>query len=186
VNRRALAGSAAASHIRAMNNSIRSTFVRAWLTIAVVDWIFASTLGVVAYHSTVARVWQGVASVVLGRSALQGGLRTVLVGTALHLCVAFTWTAVFLGLALFSDRLRRFIATPIGVMAASIVYGPLVWITMSTLIIPTATGRPPTIGARWWAQIVAHMFFVALPIVAMVARGLGATATRHAALEPAS
>ena len=95
-----------------MNNSIRSTLVRAWLTIAVVDWIFASTLGVVAYHSTVARVWQGVASVVLGPSALQGGLRTVLVGTALHLCVAFTWTAVFLGLALLSERLRRIIATP--------------------------------------------------------------------------
>ena len=170
-----------------MNNSIRATFLRAWLTIAAVDWLFASTLGVVAYHSTVARVWQGVASVVLGPSALQGGIRTVLMGTALHLCVAFTWTAVFLGLALLSERLRRIIATPSGVLAVSIVYGPLVWIIMSTLIIPTATGRPPTIGTRWWVQIVAHMFFVALPIVAMVARGLGAPSTRATpALEPAS
>jgi hypothetical protein len=170
-----------------MNNSIRSTLVRAWLSIAVVDWLFASTLGVVAYHSTVSRVWQGVASVVLGPSALQGGLRTVLVGTALHLCVAFTWTAVFVGLALLSERLRRFIATPAGVLAASVVYGPLVWIIMSTVIIPTATGRPPTIGARWWMQIVAHMFFVALPIVAMVARGLGAPAPRRTPVfEPAS
>jgi hypothetical protein len=169
-----------------MNNSIRSALVRAWLTIAVVDWLFASTLGVVAYHSTVARVWQGVASVVLGPSALQGGLRAELVGTALHLCVAFTWTAVFLGLALLSERLRRIIATPAGVVVVSIVYGPMVWTIMSTLIIPTATGRPPTIGARWWVQIVAHMFFVALPIVAMIARGLGTAATRHPALEPAS
>lgn len=170
-----------------MTISIRSTLVRAWLTIAVVDWLFASTLGVVAYHSTVARVWQGVASVVLGPSALQGGLRTVLVGTALHLCVAFTWTAVFLGLALLSERLRSIISTPAGVLAVAIVYGPLVWIAMSTLIIPTATGRPPTIGARWIVQAVAHMFFVALPIVAMVARGLGAPAGRRsAAFEPAA
>ena len=169
-----------------MNNSIRSTLVRAWLVIAVVDWIFASTLGVVAYGSTVGRVWQGVASVVLGPSALQGGLRTVLVGVALHLCVAFTWTAVFLGLALLSERLRAIISTPGGVLAVAVVYGPLVWIVMSTLVIPSATGRPPKIGARWWVQIVAHMFFVALPIVAMVARGLGASARRTPALEPAS
>src|SRR5213082_3259368 len=119
-----------------MTISIRSTLVRAWLTIAVVDWLFASTLGVVAYHSTVARVWQGVASVVLGPSALQGGLRSVLAGTALHLCVAFTWTAIFLGLALVSERLRATISTPGGVMAVAIVYVPLVWIVMSTVIIP--------------------------------------------------
>src|SRR5258705_232372 len=83
-----------------------------------------------------ARVWQGVASVVLGPSALQGGFRTVLVGVALHLCVAFTWTAVFLGLALLSERLRAIISTPGGVLAVAVAYGPLVWIVMSTLIIP--------------------------------------------------
>ena len=169
-----------------MNNSIRSTLVRAWLVIAGVDFVFASTLGVVAYGSTVARVWQGVASVVLGPSALQGGVRTVLVGVALHLCVAFTWTSVFLGLALLSERLRAIISTPGGVVAVAIVYGPLVWIVMSTVIIPTATGRPPKFAARWWVQAVAHRFFVALPIVAMVARGLGTSARRTAALEPAS
>jgi hypothetical protein len=170
-----------------MNNSIRSTLVRAWLTIALVDFVFASTLGVLAYGSTVARVWQGVASVVLGPSALQGGLRTVLVGVALHLCVAFTWTAVFLGLALLSERLRAIISTPGGVTVVAIVYGPLIWIVMSTLVIPTVTGRPPKIGVRWFVQAVAHMFFVALPIVAMVARGLGAPAARRtAALEPVS
>lgn len=176
-----------ATHIRVMNASVRSTLLRAWLTIALVDWLFASTYGVVSYHSTVARVWQGVASVVLGPPALQGGLRTVLVGTALHLCVAFVWTAVFLGAALLSARLRTLIATPGGVIAVAIVYGPLVWIVMSTLVIPAFTGRPPKIGGRWFAQIVAHMFFVALPIVAMVARGLTTSAAhRTPTLEPAT
>jgi len=169
-----------------MSSTVRSTFVRAWLTIALVDWLFASTYGVLSYHSTVARVWQGVGSVVLGPAALQGGLRTVLVGTALHLCVAFVWTAVFLGAALLSQRLRALIATPGGVMAAAIVYGPLVWIVMSTLVVPAASGRPPKIGARWLVQAVAHVFFVALPIVAMVARGLGRSAMRETpTLEPA-
>jgi hypothetical protein len=170
-----------------MNASVRSTLIRAWLTIALVDWLFASTNGVVANHSTVARVWQGVASVVLGPAALQGGLRTVLVGTALHLCVAFVWTAVFLGAALLFARLRSVIATPAGVLAVAIVYGPLVWIVMSTLVIPAFTGRPPKIGARWYGQLVAHVFFVALPIVGMVARGLATSAARDTpALEPAT
>jgi hypothetical protein len=40
---------------------------------------------------------------------------------------------------------------------------------MSLLVIPALTGRPPTIGARWWVQLVGHVFFVALPIVAMTA-----------------
>jgi hypothetical protein len=170
-----------------MRPSTRSTLIRAWLTIAIVDWLFASVNGVVSYHSTVARVWQGVASTVLGPTALQGGLRTVLVGTALHLCVAFVWTAVFLGLALLSEKLRAIISTPGGIMAVAIVYGPLVWIVMSTLVIPAATGRPPKIVGRWFVQAVAHVFFVALPIVAMVARGLGTTAARRApAFEPAA
>jgi len=170
-----------------MRSSMRSTFLRAWLTIALVDWLFASTYGVLSYHSTVARVWQGVASTILGPTAMQGGLRTVLVGTALHLCVAFVWTSVFLGVALLSERVRALIATPGGIMAVAVVYGPLVWVVMSMLVVPAASGRPPKVGGRWFVQAVAHILFVALPIVAMVARGLGVSIARQtAALEPAT
>ena len=156
-----------------MNGNALRTLVRAWLVIAVVDGIFATTLPVVAYGAPLGRVWQGVASTLLGPSAMQGGARTMLVGLAMHACVAFAWTAVFLALALASAALRRIIATPSGVVVVSLVYGPAIWLVMSFLVIPALTGRAPTINDRWWVQLVAHVPFVALPIVAMIGRGLG-------------
>ena len=156
-----------------MNGNVVRTLLRAWLVIAVVDGIFATVLPVAAYGAPLGRVWQGVASTVLGASAMQGGARTMLVGLAMHACVAFAWTAVFLALALASAALRRIIATPSGVVAVSLVYGPAIWMVMSFLVIPALTGRAPTINDRWWVQLVAHVPFVALPIVAMIGRGLG-------------
>jgi hypothetical protein len=46
---------------------------------------------------------------------------------------------------------------------------------MSLAVIPLATGRPPAFGFRWWVQVLAHVPFVALPLVftARYALGLG-------------
>jgi len=155
-----------------MPASFLSRLLRVWLVIATIDGLFASALSVFAYGSTVTRLWQGVASTVLGPSAFDGGLRTVFVGLLLHLGVALGWSAVFLTLVTNSPRLRRILESPAGVFAAAAVYGPLVWMVMSLAVIPLLTGRRPSITARWWAQLVGHVFFVALPIVAMSARGL--------------
>jgi hypothetical protein len=151
-------------------------FLRTWLAIAVVDFIFASCLSVFVYGSTFSRLWQGVASTVLGPSAMQGGTRAVLVGLLLHVIVAFTWSAVFLALATAWLRLQQIIATPTGIVAVAAIYGPVIWCVMSLVVIPTLTGRPPSITPRWLIQLVAHIPFVALPIVMVVGRGLNARA----------
>ena len=96
----------------------------------------------------------------------------MLVGLVMHAGVAFAWTAVFLALALMSPALRRVVERPAGVIAASAVYGPAIWLVMSLLVIPGLTGRAPTIDDRWWIQLLAHIPFVALPIVAVIGRGL--------------
>lgn len=157
-----------------MNSRTLSLLLRTWLTIAVIDFTFASCLSVFAYGSTFARLWQGVASVVLGPSALQGGTRTIVAGLALHVCVAFTWSAVFLTLAKSIPAIQRIIATPGGILAVAALYGPSIWIVMSLVVIPLASGRPPSITVRWFIQLVAHIPFVALPIVTVVGRGLNA------------
>jgi hypothetical protein len=157
-----------------MMPSARSLLVRAWLVTAVVDFCFASALGVAAYHSTVARVRQGVASVLLGPGALQGGSRTVAIGVVLHLGVALVWTSLFVALVASWPRLRAAIASPAGVAAVAAVYGPLIWCAMSIVVIPRFTGRLPTFAARWWLQLPAHAAFVALPMVATVAREIAA------------
>jgi hypothetical protein len=140
--------------------------VQAGVLTALTDGLFSSVLNVAAYHSTVSRLWQGVASVVLGADAFAGGTRTVLIGLAMHLAVAFTWSAVFLFLVRPVPRVRRILSSPYGVIGVAALYGPLVWLVMSLVVIPALVHRPPAIGFRWWVQLVGHFPFVGLPIVA--------------------
>jgi hypothetical protein len=155
-----------------MNPAVRRTWLRAWALIAVTDALFATTLPVVAYHQPLGQVWKGVASVLIGPGAMQGHWHMIALGLAMHVCVALLWTTVFLILALMSPRLRRIIATPAGILGVATLYGPSIWIIMSFLVIPRLTGRPPTVGFRWYVQALGHVFFVALPIVATIGRGL--------------
>ena len=142
-------------------------FLLAGLTTAMCDGLFSSVLAGFFYGSTVTRLWQGVASVLLGPSAFDGGLPTAVIGVAMHVGVAFGWTAVFLALVLSSSWLRGVIDSPAGVVAVAAIYGPIIWMTMSLVLIPLFTHRPPTVNFRWWVQFVGHIPFVALPIVAL-------------------
>ena len=143
-------------------------FLRAGLLTAVTDGLFSSALAAFVYGSTVTRLWQGVASVPLGAAAFDGGSRTATIGVLMHVGVAFGWSAVFLLLVLSSSWLRGVLAEPYGVIAVAAVYGPLIWLVMSLAVIPSFTHRPPAINIRWWVQLVGHVPFVALPIVALI------------------
>jgi len=137
---------------------------RAGLLTGLSDGLFSSVLSVAFYHSTVTRLFQGVAAVPFGPGALRGGTRMAIVGVALHFCVAFGWSAMFaalLGLA----PIRRLAAQPAGRLAAAGIYGPLVWMVMSLVVIPLFLQRPPVFNGRWWTQFVGHAPFVGLPIV---------------------
>ena len=161
-----------------MLRDLRSRLIPAWLATAAIDGVFASALSVFGYHSTVTRLWQGVASTLLGPVALQGGARTALIGVFIHIGVALLWTSVFFALHSASPRLRRLVSTPGGVIGVAAVYGPLIWLVMSFGVIQLLTGRSPTIAPRWFVQLFAHIPFVALPIVAMIARSIGAAKGR--------
>ena len=79
--------------------------------------------------------------------------------------VALTWAALFVTAARALPALRRAIASPAGALGVAAAYGPLIWLVMSLLVIPIATGRPPRFGFRWWVQVGAHLPFVTLPLV---------------------
>src|SRR4051812_33616581 len=59
------------------DNLLRLT--RAGLLTAVSDGLFASVLSVFFFDSTLSRLWQGVASTLLGKAAFDGGTRTALI-----------------------------------------------------------------------------------------------------------
>ena len=144
-----------------------------WLVTAAWDFLCASALSVVAYGSTFSRLWQGVASTVLGPSALGMGVRGVAAGLVLHLLVALAWSAVFVLAVAGSAPLRRAIARPAGALLVAAVYGPIIWLVMSLAVIPLATGKLPVFGFRWWVQIFAHVPFVTLPLVFTARRAFG-------------
>jgi hypothetical protein len=144
--------------------------VNAWLCTAVADGICATLLSVFGYHSTATRLWQGVASTVLGPRALDGGSATVAVGLLMHLGVAFGWSAVLLVLVMRSLRVRALLASRYGPLKTAALFGPFVWMVMSLAVIPLLVGRPPAITVRWVIQLFAHIPFVAVPMATAIKR----------------
>jgi hypothetical protein len=149
-----------------------SRLVRAGLVTGVTDGLFSSVLTVVAYHSTVQRLFQGVAGVVLGQAAFDGGIATAVIGLLMHFGVAFGWSAVFLFLAMRAGWIRGLLTSRYGAIKVASLYGPFVWMVMSLAVIPLLTHRQPAINVRWWTQLIGHMPFVGLPIVMSIGRGL--------------
>src|SRR5690349_5797034 len=140
-----------------------SRIATATLLTGVSDGLFSSVLSAAFYDSTVMRLWQGVASVLIGRiRAFEGGSSTALLGIAIHFAVAFTWTIVFALVALRIPRIQKLLNSPYGAVKIAVVYGPLIWIVMSLVVIPALTQRPPVITSRWWTQLAGHIPFVAL------------------------
>jgi hypothetical protein len=140
-----------------------SRLVRAGLLTGVVDGLFSSVLSAVFYGSTVSRLFQGVAAVVLGQEAFNGGTATAAVGVLVRR-VAFDGPPCSCSRHAFARIVR---ARRVGVKVAS-MYGPFIWMAMSLAVIPLLTHRPPTIGFRWWVQFIGHFPFVGVPIVASI------------------
>jgi hypothetical protein len=145
---------------------ILTRLIRAGVTTAIVDGLFSSVLSAFFYSSTVARLFQGVASTLMGPGALTGGNRAMIIGMLMHVGVAFGWSAVFIFGVMRSAIVQRVLSSRLGVLKVASVYGPAIWLVMSLAVIPLLLHRPPAITVRWWIQFVGHAPFVGLPIVA--------------------
>jgi hypothetical protein len=141
-----------------------SRLVRAWLLTAIVDFTWAVAL-TWAYGRTFAQLWQGVASVPFGPTMIGGGARATAIGIATHFFVALSWSTLFFLLVPRAAWLRRVLDTPFGILKVAAVYGPMIWIVMSAIVIPLFTGRPFMLTGRWFIQAAGHIVFVGLPIV---------------------
>jgi hypothetical protein len=155
--------------------------VNTWLVTAAWDFVCASALGVFAYGATFSRFWQGVAAVAFGPTMLEMGVRGVAAGLGLHLLVALTWSAAFVFVVARSAALQRTLVRRGGALLVAAGYGPIIWLVMSLAVIPVATGKLPTFGFRWWVQVIAHVPFVALPLVFTARRSLGIGTDRRTA-----
>lgn len=150
------------------SQQIRS-LVLAGLFTGIVDGTFSSVLATFFYGSSVSRLFQGVASTILGPSAFSGGTKTAAVGIAMHFGVAFGWSFVFLLLARL-PIIQRALVSPWGIVKVAGVYGPAIWLVMSLIVIPLLARKAPAFTIRWVIQLVGHFPFVGLPIVYTISR----------------
>jgi hypothetical protein len=135
---------------------------RAGLATGVSDFLWACVLSVLIYGSTFGKLWQGVASVPFGASALDGGAPFVLIGILLHFTVAFAWSAVLVAYGV--PAVRRSLERRSGAVVVALIFGPLIWVVMSRVVIPLFTHQARPIQMRWWVQFAGHFLFVGLPM----------------------
>jgi hypothetical protein len=140
---------------------------RAAALVALLDASFVVVLYVFIQHRTTTyRIWQGVASALLGPAAFDGGGRTAAIGLCIHACVALAWTIVWVLALGRSAALRRFVSTNGGVIVAGVVYGVSVWLLMNDVLIPFTHAKvAPISSSSFWIQLAWHPFGVGLPIV---------------------
>jgi hypothetical protein len=115
------------------------------------------------------RVFQYIASGLIGKQAFRLGWASVGLGVVLHYAIALTWTAIFYLACLKIEMITR---RPI---LSGVVYGCLVYLIMNFIVVPhSGVPRPPaavTIASRVNA-ILALIFCIGLPISLLTCKTL--------------
>jgi uncharacterized membrane protein YagU involved in acid resistance len=109
------------------------------------------------------RVFQAIASGLLGRSAFAGGAGTAWLGVFLHVLISWLAAAVFVAAAMRWPRAARM------TMLSATVFGVGCYITMSYVVLPlSAVAFPPTRELKMMAMSLAvHVLAFGLPIAAV-------------------
>lgn len=110
------------------------------------------------------RILQSVATGIYGRAAFEGGIRTALIGLALHYFIAFCVVCTYF---FASRRIAALRESPV-VMGA--IYGLGVYLVMNFVVVPLSAAGPPRftlVGVL--NQLFAHVFCVGIP-TALIAR----------------
>ena len=104
------------------------------------------------------RIFQSIASGLLGRAAFSGGMASAALGIALHFFIAFLIVAVFF---LASRRLPALVRAPI---LSGLIYGIGAYIVMQYIVIPlSAAGTGRFSWPVFVNGVLIHMFGVGLP-----------------------
>jgi len=138
------------------------TPLKAWLfgalTVGTLDGLDACIVSLIRGGNP-ARMFRGVASGLLGASAIQGGLGISFLGLCIHFFIATCWVTVYFLLSRRIAVLRKhpFICGPI--------FGLLVYVVMYRVVIPlSAIGvTPQFVWPRSLNDLAIHAFGVGLP-----------------------
>lgn len=135
--------------------------------VGIFDLIFAFTFYGLILKAPALRIFQSVAAGVLGRpAAIEGGVRTFLLGILLHFVVATCIATVYYLISLVLPLVLRY------AVASGLIYGMIAYLGMNYVVVPLSAIGPRTTSKRAWifaVEIIGHAFLVGLPL-ALVAR----------------
>jgi hypothetical protein len=120
------------------------------------------------FRAAPGRIFQSIASGLLGPAAFQGGWAAVLLGVALHFLIATTAAAVYV---LASRRLPTLIrqAVPWG-----LAHGVGVFLVMNQIVVPLSQARQAAFSLPWLLNgLIGHALLVGLPIALCARRFAG-------------
>jgi hypothetical protein len=147
--------------------------VKAGAVVGILDGSYAIILYSWILHLTTGpRIFQGIASRLIGKGSFEGGAATVALGVLLHFTVAYGWTTGYYVALRMLAGLREFTATTGGKVVTAILLGAIVWLSMNFGVVPLFGGKsvfPP--NWQFYSQLVWHMIAVGPPIVAIVRYG---------------
>lgn len=139
------------------------TIIYGGLIVGVLDALDATIFGGLRGVNP-SRVWQFVASGVLGRASFNGGMKTAALGLLIHFLIAFILAAIYYGASLYFPALVR------RAVSWGLLYGSAVYFVMRYIVTPLSAAPPLSFSvASFLNGLIGHALLVGLPI-ALVAR----------------
>jgi uncharacterized membrane protein YagU involved in acid resistance len=158
--------------MRVLNNATMTaqrlvgTALLAGLVAATLDIIFAYSFWAWKANVPATRILQSIAAGVMGRASFQGGAATAWLGLGLHVFIAVMMAAVYAAAAARLPVLRDH------PWRAGVLYGLLLYIVMTYVVVPLSAAVPQSKDLLWIASsVAAHVVLVGLPIALIVRRG---------------
>lgn len=138
--------------------------------VGVLDALFVIVTYVWIQDATTARrIFQGIATGLLGRGSFNGGMETALLGVVLHFTIAYTWVLVYFVISRRWTVLRRLVQSNRGAAIVGPLFGVVMWLMMDFVVVPLSHARPTTPWSpTFWFFLAQHAVMLGPPIVFVV------------------
>ena len=141
------------------------TILYGGLVVGILDGLFALIFYGLILGVQPLRIFQAVASGLLGKAAYEGGLQTFVLGILLHFVVATCIAAVYYVASL------KFPVLIHQAVVCGLVYGLLAYLGMNYVVIPlSAIGYRPSSLRTFLPAFIGHALLVGLPIALLARR----------------
>ena len=140
------------------------------------DIVYACTFWAVKRDVPPERIFQSVASGLLGKASFEGGLKTAALGLGLQYFIATSMSVAYYLVARRWSPLRE---RPVPLGAA---YGLLLYVIMNYIVLPLSAAGPGSADPLWIGlSIAVHAFLIGMPIALFARRALTAAGAPMAA-----